>query len=163
MTHLTHDVLKPFIDKKSTVLILGTFPSVKSREAGFYYSHKRNRFFLVLSKIFNKPVPNSIEEKKELLRKHHIGLYDIIYECDINNSDDSSIRNAVPIDLNNILDKYPNIKTIGLTGSKASNIFQKYFKNLEEKLNVFYLPSTSPANAKMSTEELVEHYANLFK
>ena len=162
MEHLTHKILEPFIFEDSEVLFLGTFPSIKSREYGFYYSHKRNRFFLVLSKIFSTECPTSINDKKEFLRKHHIALYDVIEECDINNSEDSSIRNVVPSKIDELLKKYPNIKCIGLTGSKASSVFKKYFSYLEDVVDVYYLPSTSPANAKMSVEELTKEYSRVF-
>ena len=154
--HLTH-TLKIFIDKESKILILGSFPSIKSREYGFYYSHPQNRFFPTLSKIFKEDCPNTIEERKEFLRRHHIALYDVIEECDISNSEDSSIRNVIPIDIEKILREYPNIKTIGITGKKASSLFDKY---LLDKVNirVVYLPSTSPANAKMKIEDLITKY-----
>lgn len=116
--HLTH-TLKIFIDKESKILILGSFPSIKSREYGFYYSHPQNRFFPTLSRIFKEDCPNTIEERKEFLRRHHIALYDVIEECDINNSEDSSIRNVIPIDIEKILKEFPNIQTIGITGKKS--------------------------------------------
>ena len=99
---ITHESIEPFIDNNSSILILGSFPSIKTREVGFYYGHPQNRFYKVISHIFNEQLPTSIEEKKELLVKHHIALYDVIYSCDISNSDDSSIRNVTPINIKDI-------------------------------------------------------------
>lgn len=158
--HLTHE-LEIFIFDSSDTLILGSFPSVKSREYGFYYSHKQNRFFPVLAKVFNEETPSSIEERKEFLKRHHIALYDVIEECDILGSDDSSIRNAIPSDIPYFLKKYPNIKRIGITGKKAGILFDKHLKD-KVNVNVFYLPSTSPANAKMTIGDLVKEYKRLF-
>lgn len=159
--HLTHE-LEIFIFDSSETLILGSFPSVKSREYGFYYSHKQNRFFPVLAKVFGEEAPSSIEERKDYLKRHHIALYDVIEECDILGSDDASIRNAIPSDIPSILKKYPNIKRIGITGKKAGILFDRYLK---DKVNteVIYLPSTSPANAKMKMDELVREYRVLFR
>ena len=159
--HLTH-TLEIFINKESQILILGSFPSVKSREYGFYYSHPQNRFFKVLASIFNEDVPISIDDRKAFLIKHNIALYDVIEECDILGSEDSSIKNEIPIDIEKILREYPNIKVIGITGKKAASLFDKY---LLDKVNipVVYLPSTSPANAKMSVDELSKTYSKLFE
>lgn len=159
--HLTHQ-LEIFIHDDSKILILGSFPSVKSREYGFYYSHKQNRFFPVLAKLFDEPVPSSIEERKQFLIKHKIALYDVVEECDIHSSEDASIKNVVPVDIISILKRYPNIKVIGITGKKAASLFDKY---LLDKVNipVIYLPSTSPTNAKMSVDDLVDEYKALLK
>lgn len=158
--HITHESIEPFFNDDSEVLILGSFPSVKSREEEFYYAHKSNRFYKVLSNIFNEQLPTSIEEKKELLVKHHIALYDVIYSCDISNSDDSSIRNVTPIDIKELLSRYPNINRIIINGNKAKELFNKYLlKDIDTKnIRVRYAPSTSSANAKMSLEQLVEIY-----
>ena len=160
--HISHRDIPMFIDEDSNLLILGSFPSNKSREYGFYYSHPRNRFFNVLSSIFNEDTPISIEDRKAFLKKHHIALYDVISECDIHQSEDSSIRNVTPIDIVSILEKYPNIKCIGVTGKKAASLFNKYLKD-KVTIKVVYLPSTSPANARMSIGELVKEYKTLFK
>lgn len=158
--HLHHE-LEIFIDEQSTILILGSFPSVKSRKYGFYYSHKQNRFFPVLATIFNEPWPYTIEERKDFLRRHHIALYDVIEECNIVGSDDSSITNVTPIDIESILNCYPNIQTIGITGKKAAKLFDEYLKDKVD-IQVVDLPSTSPANAKMKIYDLVEEYSKLF-
>lgn len=156
-----HSSLPIFIDEDSSILILGSFPSIKSREEGFYYAHKQNRFFLTLSKIFLEDEPKTTSERKEFLRRHHIALYDVIERCEINNSSDSSIKNVTPIDIVSILTRYPNIKRIGVTGGKASSLFEKYLKQLVN-IPSFYLPSSSPANAKMQLSDLVESYSILF-
>ena len=158
--HITHESIKPFIDNNSSILILGSFPSVKSREDGFYYAHKSNRFYKVLSNIVNEPLPTSLESKKELLVKHHIALYDVIYSCDISNSDDSSIRNVTPINIKELLDKFPNINKVIVNGNKAKELFKKYLlKDIDtQNIKVRYAPSTSSANAKMNLEELIYIY-----
>ena len=97
--HITHQDIKPFIPKDAKFLILGSLPSVKSREQGFYYAHPQNRFFKVLSSIFNTQEPASIEDRKAFLKKYKIGLYDVVFECDIDNSDDSTISNVKIINL----------------------------------------------------------------
>ena len=162
--HLTH-TLPIFINEYSKYLILGSFPSVKSREYNFYYSHPRNRFFPTLYKIFNEEHSFDIEKRKEFLLRHNIALYDVIEECDIEASYDSSIKNETPINLLGILNNFPNIKVIGVTGGAASKLFAKHLLNKisDKDIKVVFLPSTSPANAKMSLDELVEHYKCIFK
>lgn len=158
--HITHESIKPFIDNNSSILLLGSFPSVKSREEKFYYAHKSNRFYKVISNIFNEQLPTSIEDKKELLVKYHIALYDVIYSCDISNSDDSSIRNVTPINIKELLDKFPNINRIIVNGNKAKELFNRYLlKDIDtQNIEIGYAPSTSSANAKMSLDALVEIY-----
>ena len=160
--HLTH-TLPIFIDKDSETLILGSFPSVKSREVMFYYGHKQNRFFPVLGRLFNEVAPITVEERKAFLKRHKIALYDVIEECDIEGSSDSSIKNVIPIDIANILRKFPNINIIGITGNTAKYYFNRYLINKVGNIKVVYLPSTSPANAKMSLENLVDAYKELLK
>lgn len=160
--HLTH-TFPIYINIDSKVLFLGSFPSVKSREQNFYYGHPQNRFFKVLGSIFHEDVHNEVNDKKSFLKKYHIALYDVIEECDIEGSQDSSIRNVTPIDLKKILTKYPNIKSIGVNGKKASSLFKKYLEKDCGGVVVYYLPSTSPANAKTSLEELIKEYSKLFQ
>ena len=154
-----------FINKDSKYLILGSFPSVKSRELSFYYSHPRNRFFPTLYKIFNESLSNDIEDRKDFLNRHNIALYDVIEKCDINQSYDSSIKDVIPIDIVKILREFSNILVIGITGGTAKKLFDKYLLNLIDtsKIKVIYLPSTSPANAKISNEELLLEYRKLFE
>ena len=101
--HETH-TFPIFINDDSTVLILGSFPSVKSREQNFYYAHPQNRFFPTLARIFSEDVPHQVQDRKTFLKIHRIALYDVIEECDIDGSDDSSIRNVTPINLQSILE-----------------------------------------------------------
>ena len=162
-TYVTHASIPIFIDDESEILILGSLPSVKSREDGFYYAHKRNRFFLTLSGLFNEDEPLSIEERKSFLKRHTIALYDVIYECDIHASSDASITNVKVIDIKGILSNYPNIKKIAINGGKAKQLFDKYLlKDVNTSvISIYYLPSTSPANAKI--QDLVPCYQIIMK
>ncbi len=162
LEHHTH-TFSIFIFEDSEILILGSFPSVKSRENMFYYAHPQNRFFKVLFTLFNEEYLTDISKRKELLKKHKIALYDVIEECDIEGSADNTITNIKPIDIKGILEKYPNIKLIATTGSKAASLFDKYLLDKVGNRKVIYLPSTSPANAKMKLEELVEKYQELIR
>ncbi|MDE5779824.1 MAG: DNA-deoxyinosine glycosylase [Lachnospiraceae bacterium] len=145
---------EPVYDKNSKILILGSLPSVKSREQGFYYGHKQNRFWRVMAGIFESPLPETIEQKKELLLRNHVAIYDVIESCDIKGSSDSSIRNVVPADLRVILHG-SQIEVIFANGKAAGKLFQKYqAKNYNGKF--VELPSTSPANAAFSLERLME-------
>lgn len=160
-THVTHSSIPIFINNDSRIIILGSLPSVKTREVGFYYAHPRNKFFKVLSSIFNEEEPIGTEERKAFLYKHNIALYDVIEECDICGSSDSSIKNPVVVNLHDILTRYPNIKTIGVNGNKAKELFNRYLLKTANEFDVkiYYLPSTSPANAKMGIDELVKQYS----
>lgn len=148
--------IKPVYDEKSEILILGSFPSVKSREEMFFYGHKQNRFWKVISAVFEKEVPETIEEKKELLLSSKIALWDVIASCDIEGSSDSSIKNVVPNDLNKIL-KVADIKKIFVNGKTAEKYYKKYLRD-EIKTEAICLPSTSPANAKYTLEKLIEEW-----
>lgn len=148
--------IEPFYNKDSNILILGSFPSIKSREVGFYYSHPQNRFWKVLAKVFSEEEPMTISEKKELLTRNKIALFDVCAACDINASSDASIKNVVPNNLDEILNN-SNIKVIFFDGKTAFNLYQKYFKNKYD-VKIFCLPSTSPANAKFSLDDLINDY-----
>ena len=124
LTHVKHE-FDPVFDGQSEVLILGTLPSVKSREQKFYYGHPRNRFWEVIAGLYGERRPETIEEKKALLLAHHIALWDVIAECDIEGSSDSSIRNVVPTDLSIILEHAP-VRRIFANGTKAYELYQKY-------------------------------------
>lgn len=157
--HITHESIPPFINHDSKVLILGSFPSIKSREDGFFYAHPRNRFFKTLSALFNEEEPIGVSKRKEFLIKHNIALYDVIYECDIIASSDASIKNAVPIDLEGLLKEYPSIKCIALNGGKAKELFNKYLlPKIKNKVEIIYLSSTSPLNARMKDIDLINEY-----
>ena len=164
MSYITHEFLPPFINDDSEVLILGSLPSVKSREEGFYYAHPRNRFFLVLASLFNEVEPVSIMDRKSFLNKHKIALYDVVYACDIHMSSDSSIKNVTPINIKCLLNAHKNIKIVAVNGGKAKQLFYKYLlKFINKDIKVIYLPSTSPANAKMSLAQLVEQYKQIIE
>ena len=141
-------------DKNSVYLFLGSFPSVKSREYNFYYMHPKNRFYLLLKEVFNDDFTTSdINKKRELLLKHKIALFDVIKSCEIVGSSDSSIKNVIPNDIEYIV-KNSNIRKIILNGKLAYNLFIKYNPSLKDMS--YYLPSTSPANAKCSLGKLKE-------
>lgn len=149
--------LRPVYDSNSKVLILGSIPSVKSREVGFYYGHPANRFWKVLSKVYQEDIGNSIDEKINFLNKHHIALFDVIKSCTIEGSSDSSIKNPIPNNLNSII-KNSQIKAVFTTGTKAYQLYQKYCYP-KTKIDAILLPSTSPANCKKGIEdELVTKY-----
>ena len=144
----------PVWDNQSQILILGSFPSVKSREQGFYYGHPKNRFWHMLSVILGEDLPCSIEEKKAMLLKRHIALYDVIESCDIIGSSDSSIRNAVPADLTALIEQ-SEIQMVLANGRLAGKLYRQYHAG-NIALPMEELPSTSPANAAFSLERLVE-------
>lgn len=146
----------PLYDKNSKILILGSFPSVKSREQLFFYGHPQNRFWKVIANVFGDEVPTTIEEKKVLLRRHHIALWDVIKSCDIEGSSDSSISGVVPNDLSEIFAR-ADIQKIIVNGKTAEKYFNKYTRDAIGK-DAICLPSTSPANAAWSLERLAETY-----
>ena len=150
---LVHPIA-PVFDKDSKVLILGSFPSVKSREEGFFYGHPQNRFWKVTSKVFGDELPVTIDEKKAFLIRNHIAVWDVIGSCEIEGSSDSSIRDVTVNDLSVILGT-ADIRSIFLNGKKAEQYYMKYiFPAL--KRDVVCLPSTSPANAAWSLDKLTD-------
>lgn len=158
--HIVHP-FEPFFRTDSKILVVGSLPSVKSRENGFYYGHPQNRFWKMLAKIFNEETPFSIEEKKNFLEKHKIAVYDSIKECTICGSSDSSIRDVVPSDIEQIVSA-GKIEKILANGKTAAKYFQKYQK--PELCNILkVLPSTSPANAAFSLEKLAEIWGKEIK
>ena len=135
--HIVHS-FEPVYDKASEILILGTLPSVKSRENNFYYGHKQNRFWKVLATLLKEPVPDTIEEKKAMLLAHRIALWDVIQSCDIKGSSDSSIKNVQPTDIGMILEK-TNITRIYANGNKAGQLYKRYqFPVREGKQRCFH-------------------------
>lgn len=143
---------EPIYNSNSKILILGSMPSVKSREENFYYAHPQNRFWKVLAFIFNRDVPKSIEEKTQLVLENNLALWDSVKSCEIINSADATIKNAVPNDIVGFVRKN-KINKIIFNGKKSYDIFSKFFKEFKEcELEV--LPSTSPANAKFSFNDL---------
>ena len=148
--------IPPVYDKHSKVLILGSFPSVKSREYGFFYGHMQNRFWRVVANVFDEKTPESVEEKKEVLLKNGIALWDVIHSCEISGSVDSRIKNAVPNDINRIINE-SKIERIFTNGKKADELYKKYLEN-RTGIKAVCLPSTSPANAAWSVEKLTEQW-----
>ena len=147
----------PLYDESSRVLILGSFPSVKSREQNFFYGHPQNRFWKVVSAIFGQPVPQTIEEKKQLILGNGLALWDSIASCEITGSSDSSIRNARANDIRIILDSC-NIERIYCNGRKSHELYKKYIEPQTGREAVC-LPSTSPANAQWTLERLIEEWS----
>lgn len=156
--HITHS-FEPVYDRNSKILILGTLPSVKSRENNFYYGHKQNRFWKVLAHILNESVPESIDEKKQMLLKHNIAIWDVIQSCDIRGSSDSSIKNVEPTDIRRILDN-SDVKYIFANGNKAGQLYKKYQLPITG-IEATVLPSTSPANAAWTFEKLCEAWKKI--
>ncbi len=143
--------IPPFYNSDSKVLILGSFPSVRSREEGFYYAHPQNRFWKVLASIFNE----EITDKKAFLKKHQIALFDVCASCEIKGSSDASIKKVIPNDIKKLIEE-SEIKVILLNGKTATNLFEKWMKDIE--IPTISLPSTSPANATYSLDKLTKEY-----
>ena len=160
MNTVTHPI-PPVFDSVSRILILGSFPSVKSREGHFFYHHPQNRFWKTLAGILAVPVPGSIDEKKEFLLSHHIALWDVIASCSIEGSSDSSIRNAVPVDIALIL-RAADIRRIYCNGTAAYELFIKHLAPVCGMTPV-KLPSTSPANAAWTMDRLYEQWTQILK
>ena len=146
--------LEPIYDKNSKILILGSFPSVKSRANSFYYGHPQNRFWEVLSFLTKEKLPSSISGKKNLALKHKIAIWDVISSCQIIGSSDSSIKDVTPIDITKIT-KASNIQAIYTNGGLSNKLYKKYLLKTTG-IEAIALPSTSPANARYSIEKLKE-------
>lgn len=153
--YITHD-FQPVFDARSRVLLLGTMPSPKSRETGFYYGHPRNRFWKVIAEVCGEAVPQTREEKIKLALSHHIAVWDVLAGCDIRGAEDSSIRNPVANDMGVILN-HAQIQAVFTTGTKAYQLYQKYCYP-KTGMKARNLPSTSPANCRISDKELYEAY-----
>lgn len=159
-THVSHE-FEPVFDENSKVLILGTFPSVKSRENQFYYGHPQNRFWKVIAGLTESEVPQTIEEKKKLLLEHGIAIWDVIESCDIIGSSDSSIKNVVPADIERVVAN-SKIQNIYANGGTAKKLYEKYSQKKTGR-EIIGLPSTSPANAAYSLERLLECWQEVKK
>lgn len=148
--------IEPVYSADSRVLILGTMPSIKSREVGFYYAHPQNRFFKVLAAVLNEEMPQTTEQKKAMLLKNGIALWDVLESCDISGSSDSSISNPKP---NNILSlvKKTRITSVFTTGTTAYRLYTRFCEG-ETGIKAVCLPSPSPANAKMNFDTLLDRY-----
>lgn len=145
-------------DERSRVLILGTIPSPKSREHGFYYMHPQNRFWRMLCTVLGEDVPSDTADRKELCLAHGIALWDVLESCDISGASDSSIKNAVPNDLWRIFSA-ADILAVFTTGKKAHELYQRYFP--DDTHTEICLPSTSPANRTISEAEMLEQYRQI--
>ncbi len=150
----THNI-QPVYNQYSKILILGSFPSVKSREAKFFYHHPQNRFWKIFEHLYNVSL-DSVSQKKNFLLEHHIALWDVIESCDITGSSDSSIKNVVVNDLSSLID-HSQIQYIFTNGKKAHALYQKYCLE-HTHIEDICLPSSSPANGAYSLERLIEHY-----
>lgn len=168
MTSVSHPI-PPVWNSESKVFILGTMPSPKSREAGFFYMHPQNRFWNVMAEVFGESFKYSnnspdhtatIAERRNFLLRHNLAMWDVLESCEITGAADSSIKNAIPNDFTKILEN-SQIHHIICTGKTAYNLWQKNCAAKYEpryNLTVHCLPSTSPANAQWSKERLVEEY-----
>jgi hypoxanthine-DNA glycosylase len=152
----TFHQISPVWDSDSRILILGSFPSVKSREAGFFYGHPQNRFWKVMAAVLEAPVPATIEEKRAMLLHNHIALWDVIASCRITGSSDSSIKDVVPNPIGEILEQ-AQIVQICANGATAWKLYEKYIRDMV-RMEAVRLPSTSPANAAWSLERLIEEW-----
>lgn len=149
--------IEPLFKKNSKTLILGSFPSVKSREAGFFYAHPQNRFWKVIAGVFGEKVPLTVADKKALVLNNGLALYDSVYSCEINGSSDSSMKNVVPSDLKPIIQN-SKITKVFVNGRTAEKYYVKYSLN-DTGINCVVLPSTSPANAAWSLERLIDEWS----
>lgn len=142
----------PVFDEESKILILGSFPSVKSRENQFFYGHPQNRFWKVMANVLNWEVPETIEEKKEMLLTNHVAVWDVIASCSIIGSSDTSIKDVVVNDFSRILEN-SKVEHIYVNGGKAYELYHKYAEKITG-MKAVKLPSTSPANAAWNLEKL---------
>ncbi len=149
--------IPPLFDRDSRVLILGSFPSVKSREQTFFYGHPQNRFWRVIAALFEEPVPQNVEEKRALALRHHVAMWDVIARCDIEGSSDASIRNVQPNDVSPILSAGP-IRQIFVNGKTAERFYRRYLEKQTGRTAIC-LPSTSPANAAFTMDRLLREWA----
>lgn len=151
----------PVFDKNSEILILGSFPSVKSRQESFFYANPQNRFWKMMAQLLNESTPKDTKDKIAMLKKHKIALWDVIESCDIVGSSDSSISNVVPVDISQILSR-ANIIKVYANGGKAFELYNKYLYP-KTQLEITKLPSTSPANAGYSFEKLLSEWKKILE
>lgn len=151
--------IEPVYDKNSKILILGSFPSVKSRETGFFYGHKQNRFWKVVSAVFEEPVPETIPQKREFLIRCGIAVWDVIRSCDIKGSGDVTIKNAVANDISPILCT-SEIKRIFCNGQTSYKLYSRLIEPVTG-VKAYPLPSTSPANASYSLDRLIDAWSEI--
>ena len=151
----------PVFDKNSEILILGSFPSVKSRQESFFYANHQNRFWKLMAQLLNESTPKDTKDKIVMLKKHKIALWDVIESCDIVGSSDSSISNVVPVDISQILSR-ANIIKVYANGGKAFELYNKYLYP-KTQLEITKLPSTSPANAGYSFDKLLSEWKKILE
>ena len=151
--------IPPFFTAESEILILGSFPSVKTREMGFFYGHPQNRFWKVTAAVYGENVPMTVEERRDFLRRNHISLWDVIASCTITGSSDSSIRDVTANDLEPVL-RGASIRQIYVNGRKAEEMYNRYILPVNGRPAVC-LPSTSPANAAWNMERLVQAWERI--
>ena len=151
--------INPVYDVNSRILILGSFPSVKSREARFFYGHPQNRFWKLLGELFNENAGDCAKEKTAFLKKHNIALWDVIASCEIEGSSDSSITNVTPNDISIILEE-ADIRAIFTNGKTADKLYKKYIEKKTGR-KAICLPSTSPANAAWTFDKLKEEWKQI--
>ena len=151
--------ISPVFNTDSKILILGSFPSVKSREQGFFYGHPQNRFWKVLSVALKENLPQTVQEKREFLLRDGIAVWDVIASCQITGSADSSIHQVIPNDLSRIF-SVADIRAVFVNGKTAEKYFKKY-QELQMGRKAICLPSTSPANAAYSFEELLKEWEKI--
>lgn len=149
--------IPPVFDRDSSVLVLGSFPSVKSRETGFYYGNPQNRFWKVLAAVFEEEIPDTVEDKKAFLLRNHVALWDVIGSCEIEGSSDASIRNVTVNDVASLLNE-TSVSWIAVNGKTAYMYYQKYMQPVSG-IDAVCLPSTSPANASWSLKRLTEAWS----
>lgn len=149
----------PIADEDSRILILGSMPGIKSLEQQEYYAHPQNRFWRLLALLLQEEVPQDYAAKQDLLHKHHVALWDTLGYCERDGSLDSNIKNEAPNAVVELAGELPHLQAVVCNGGKAGAAFKKYFaKKMPERVQVFYLPSTSPANARLCLEDLAEHW-----
>lgn len=149
--------IPPLVDADCKILILGSFPSVKSREAMFFYGHPQNRYWKLIARLFNEDCPETIEQKKQLALSRHIAMWDTIRSCTITGSSDSSIRDVVPNDLSVILD-HSRVNRIFCNGATSYKLYMKYIYPAT-RIEAVKLPSTSPANAAFTLDRLTKEWS----
>lgn len=157
ITLVLHNI-PPLYDRNSRILILGSFPSVKSRETEFFYAHPQNRFWRILENIYGCEHCESVSDKKKLILSNHLALWDTIASCDVTGSADSSIKNVKPNDISVILNNAA-IERIFCNGSMSYKLYCRYILPVV-KTEAYKLPSSSPANAAYSLERLIDEWKN---
>lgn len=149
--------LAPIVNCESRILILGSFPSVKSRESMYYYAHPQNRFWPMLASVFGKPLPQTNAEKEALVLAHRLALWDVIASCTVTGSSDASIKDVVPTDIERVL-KHASIERVLCNGSLSGKLYHRYLEHVTGT-PAMVMPSTSPANAAWSLARLVERWS----